>query len=561
MQVIRQQLETIVRRLGGLDTTAKLLVGSLLIVLIMGLFLVAQYAGGTDMMPLAVTAAAQDEAKRYLAERGYEFKEEGGKVLVPVERHEAIISQLSEQGVGGAQGIDFNALVAQDNPFETQRQTEQRKLVALQNVMARTISGFKGVKSATVFVAPRPNQGLGTSAIPQSAAVHVIMKPGETLTQAQVDAIASLIAGSQSGLKPEHVAITDGDGPRKPRFGRERLAGENLEQQVKVADNVRDRIQILLANIPGVLVSVNPQVVTKTLQSNETKFSEGVSTPTSESRLETASRGAVPADAPGVRPNVGMSLPDSNRASNATTEKSETKFSARIPETQRSEFDPTGYAVKIDVGVAVPWSYFRKVWELKNPKKDGGAGGTGGAGNVEPDEAAIAKIRDEEIDRIRKLLETQITTDAIENSKKGTVEVTWFYDFDGGPGAAAVGGGGAALIEAITPGTPGGGLVKTIALGGLALLSLGMMLMMVRKSGEKPKMPSIGELTGLPPTLETDDADLVGEADESSPPLEGMELDDESLRRQQMLTQLNDLVKSQPAEAAALMKRWMKSTD
>lgn len=550
MQWLREQLDTIGRRLGTLDSTAKLLVGSLVVILALGLFLVAQYSGTRDYIPLAVTSAAKSDAERFLSERGIDFMIEGERIMVPTERHGSIISQMSEQGIGGSEAIDFNALIAQDNPFETLRQSEQKKLVALQNVLARTIAGFKGVRNATVFIAPRPPQGLGTTSVPQSASVHVTMRGG-TLSQDQVDAIAALVSGTQSGLKAEHVRITDGQSERRPRAGRERLASENLEQQTRIADAVRERIHTLLASIPGVLVAVNPQVVTKTLQATETKFGEGVSAPTSESRVETSSKGATPAEAPGARPNVGMAVADMRSGSSMSSEKQDTHFATRIPETQKSEFDPTGYAVKIDVGVAVPWSYFRRVWELRNAAT-GSAGGVGAA----PDEAALNAIRDEEIARIQRLLETQTATDAIENSKKGVVEVTWFYDFDQPAGASVAG--GAAIIEAISPGGSGGSLFKTIALGALALVSLGMMLMMVRKATERPKLPTATELAGVPPTLEGDDVDLIGEADESTPPLEAMELDDRSLQGQQMLAQLNDIVRQQPGESAALLKRWMK---
>jgi len=555
VQWLRDQLDTVRRRMGGLDATAKLLVGALLVVMVMSLFLVAQYSGKADLVALAVTATAQDDAKRFLVERGYEYSVDAGKIMVPAERHGAIISQMGERGIGGGDAIDFNALIALDNPFETMRQSDQKKLVALQNVLSRTISGFKGVKVATVFIAPRPSQGLGATTVAQSASVHLTMRGGEVLTQSQVDAIAALVAGTQSGLKSENVKITDGESERRPRGGRDRMASENLEHQIHVGDAVRDRIQVLMGNIPGVLVSVNPQVITKTLQATETKFGEGVSAPTSESRTETQSRGAALMETPGARPNIGMSLPDSRGGSTASTEKQDTRFATRIPETQKSEFDPTGYAVKIDVGVAVPWSYFRRVWEM-NARR---AAGSADPATLVPDEAAIIKVRDEEIARFKILLETQITTDAIATSKKGSVEVTWYYDFDA-QSTSSLGGSGAAIIEAITPGSGGGSLLKTIALGALALVSLGMMLMMVRKAAERPEMPSASELAGVPPTLETVDVDVLGEAEESTPPMEGVELDDRSLQGQQMLAQLNDIVKNQPLETAALLKRWMKSS-
>lgn len=562
MQSLREQIETIKQRVRSLDTTAKLLMGSLLVVLGMALFLVMQYAGTQDLVPLTVTASAKAEVLKYLADRGIPHEAKGDQILVPPEQQLSIISQVGEQGIGGSGAIDFNALISLETPFDTARQSESRRQTALQNVLSRTISGFRGVKSATVVLSSRPGVSIGSAAA-QSAMVHVVMRGNETLNQAQVDAIAGVVAGSQAGLKPENVSISDGERQLRARSSRDHLAGENLEHQQKVADAVRDRILGVLQNIPGVQVSVNPQVVTKTVQETESKFSDGVSAPVSDSRVETSTKSGTQAAPPGVATNVGMSVAPTGSTGNSTTsEKSDTKFKTEIPGTHRSEFDPTGYPLKIDVSVAIPDSYFRRVWDRRNAKPDAAAGGAAQP-QAAPDEAALGAIRTEEIARIKTLLEPQISTDAIENSKKGVVEVTWFYDFDGalaGGSGAGIGGGAAAVIDAISPGTSVGGMIKTIALGALSLVALGMMLTMVKKASERPELPSAEELSGVPPALETDEADIVGEADESSPALEGLELDDESLRREQMLSQLNELVKREPIESAGLLRRWMRES-
>ena len=52
---------------------------------------------------------------------------------------------------------------------------------------------------------------------------------------------------------------------------------------------------------------------------------------------------------------------------------------------------------------------------------------------------------------------------------------------------------------------------------------------------------------------------MVGEADEVTPALVGVELDDEELRRKQMLDQLNELIKKEPTEVATLLRRWMRT--
>jgi flagellar biosynthesis/type III secretory pathway M-ring protein FliF/YscJ len=72
-------------------------------------------------------------------------------------------------------------------------------------------------------------------------------------------------------------------------------------------------------------------------------------------------------------------------------------------------------------------------------------------------------------------------------------------------------------------------------------------------------MPTAEELAGIPPVLDDDHAEVVGEAEEAPPALVGVELDDEDLRRNQMLEQLNQLIKKEPAEVAMLLRRWMRT--
>jgi flagellar biosynthesis/type III secretory pathway M-ring protein FliF/YscJ len=51
--------------------------------------------------------------------------------------------------------------------------------------------------------------------------------------------------------------------------------------------------------------------------------------------------------------------------------------------------------------------------------------------------------------------------------------------------------------------------------------------------------------------------EAVGEAVEGDPLMEGMELDEESAKAQQMINQVSALVEENPDAAANLVKRWM----
>jgi flagellar M-ring protein FliF len=562
VQALRNTLELVRARLAGLPASAKLLAGSLLVIVALGLFLIAQWSATVTSVPFAVTAAAYEEAKTFLANRGVTYEEINGRLMVPAERHAELLAGFAEQGGGDGAGIDFEGMIGLDSPFDTTRQSETKKLIALQNVLARTIGGFRNVKSATVFISPKPATPLGASRHVQTASVHVTMRAGG-LTQEQVDSIAAMIAGTQAGLKPENVAVTDGTQNYRTTFGRAGAGGENLEQSLKIADAVQQRIATLLAAIDGVRIAVNPQVVTVERKRTKTEFRDGISVPISEQSQTSEMKGASQAREPGTVPNTGMQVMSSaGGGSQSTTERSENRYLSQIPGTQETELDPTGYATKIDVGVAIPWSYFVKVWKLRNPPQEG-------AEAKEPDEATLAPIRTEEIARITKLIEPLVATDAVEDAKPGTVAISWFYDFaDETPapsmaanigeivlgGGGGGGGGGGFSIS-------GGGLIKPIGLGVLAIVSLFFMFNIAKKASVREQLPSAEELAGVPPMLESDGGDIIGEADEATPALEGMELDDDSLRRQQMLDQLNELASRDPEELSGILRRWMRNQD
>ena len=552
MQAIRNTLELVRTRMAGLPASAKLLAGSLVVILALGLFLVAQWSGKTESVAFAITPTAYDEARQFLVTRNVSFEEQGGKLMVPSSDHADLLASFVAQG-GGSE-VAWDQLVPSD-PFATESERKQRYMLAVQTVLSKVIGGFKNVKSAMVIISPKPSSPLGAARNTQTASVTVTMRTGG-LTQEQVDAIASMVAGTQAGMKPESVSVTDGMQAYRTSFGRSAATGENLEQSLKVADAVQARIATVLSWLPGVRIAVNAQVVTTERTSTTTEFKEGVVAPISEVSSTSETKGATPQREPGVVPNTGLSLGNAaaGGGSQSAIERNENKYRAEIPGTRRTEIDPTGYAAKIDASIAVPWSYFEQVWRMKNPAAEG-------AEQKKPDIAAIETIRDDELARIRKVVEPLISTDVVEGSKRGVVEVTWFPDLAppaqqasmaAGIGELVLGGGGGAI--------GGNGLIKPIGLGILAIASLFFMFNIAKKASVRENLPSAEELAGVPPKLESDDAEIVGEADEATPALEGMELDDDSLRRAQMLEQLNEMANRDPAEIAGVLRRWMRAT-
>jgi flagellar biosynthesis/type III secretory pathway M-ring protein FliF/YscJ len=63
-------------------------------------------------------------------------------------------------------------------------------------------------------------------------------------------------------------------------------------------------------------------------------------------------------------------------------------------------------------------------------------------------------------------------------------------------------------------------------------------------------------MTSEKPQLSTAE-DIAGDVSEGSSTLDGMELDEDSVKAQQMVEQVSTMVKENPDGAANLVKRWL----
>ena len=98
---------------------------------------------------------------------------------------------------------------------------------------------------------------------------------------------------------------------------------------------------------------------------------------------------------------------------------------------------------------------------------------------------------------------------------------------------------------------------REIALGSLAVVSLFMVSMMVRKGGPVAVAVPAGIGGMMPmPVLDASEA-LAGEVSEGKSMLDAMELDEDAVRAQQMLDQVSSMVEENPDAAAGLVKRWL----
>ncbi|MCA9296429.1 MAG: hypothetical protein KC983_07925 [Phycisphaerales bacterium] len=375
------------------------------------------------------------------------------------------------------------------------------------------------------------------------------------LSHDKVDAIARSVSRAQAGLKVENVAVTDLTTGRhyRARGDESILASTYLEVQQNNEKKYLTTIQDALGYIPGVNVTVNVIADAREVRSRRNDYDNpklGVLEEASRAMTSTNSRGG-PRQA-GVAPNTGLDV--SASAGNMSTSSDERSSTRTVPAFGNETLqivDGKGYALKINATIGVPKSYFVGLW-----REQGGA-----EADAVPDVAALDAIAQAEISRIQQQIEPLVDTGDVEGAVKGTVNVSMYNDVAvaGAFGGSALGGwtgagdpGGNGIFDV------GGGLVKYVSLGGLAFISLAMMFMMVRKAGYREELPSAQELIGIPPALADLESELVGEAVESDTPMDGIEIDDETQRRQQMLEQINAAAEEQPEEMASILRKWIR---
>ena len=450
------------------------------------------------------------------------------------------------------------------NPREV---NQQLQLMALQNELARTISNFPSLKKASVFLDVPVATGIGMVVRHPTASVTVFSQNGARVNQNQVDAIARLVSHAVSNLDISNVSVIDGTTgtPLQARSEDSALATNYLEHKKNFEREVEQKVRGILSSIPGALIAVSADVDVKQVTSRREAYlpdkQGSVSLLSSTSTVSESSQGANQGAESGTRPNTGADITQ-NTSSAAGFESSDTKdeFESRIGSEVTSTVDPRGMATSLSISVQVPRGYI----EAMLPVPEGAVEGE----PVVYDDAAVdAKFASEQ-QRIAALIEPHLpaTVDA-EGTRvaAGSVVVSMMpidlVALAGSTQAATLGlsgmgptasGGGGALGGIMASGMIEKGLLVLLAVG-----AFGMMFMMVKGATKRVALPSVDELVGIPPALENQSG-VVGEADESETPMDGIEVDDSHVASSKMLEQVGELVGNEPDLAARLLNRWIQ---
>lgn len=553
MEFLKAQFARMQEQLGALSASQKMLTASLVTIMVMTLLWWSHWAADPEMVAVLNQSLSQDDIgsiDNALDAKGIPHKVVGDKVMVPADRQTEILAELGySQALPKNFDTAFDDLVnKQSNWLDPPEKTDQLYLQAKERTLSMVISDFPGVSMARVVIDPTTERRFDNTAVQPSAMVTISTgRESDTAPSGKqlAEAAADVVSGASAGLLRSRINIIidgiphnvrDRDGDSTPD------SDEVVDQIQKWEDSYRKKILGQCAYIQGLMVSVTVKLDTSSMieRKHDVDKSKSISQPQETKEQDTETTGATPGGGdPGVVANSPLSVGPASAgggASGATSSdtNNETTYANDHYQDDQEIKQGPGNATVVAASVRVPRSYFVNALKATNGGKD-------------PDDASLTAFTNDELKRIQEDVKacTGLATD------DAVVVGTYVDTLPSETPATAQ-----AAVSPMT--TALSGHTKEIGVGVLAAVSLFMVSMMVRKTPTVVPVAAAAEdeEDQGPRTLDTGQ-NIVGNVGEGKATLDALELDDESVKAQQILDQVQEMVTSNPDGAANLVKRWL----
>lgn len=547
MDFLKAQLERIRQQLSGLSASQRMLAATLVVIMGMTLVWWTGYAGKAELDSLTGDQALKDDQiapmTRELARSGIPFKVMAGKVMVPSDRKLEAISNLTYAQAMPLDTVNvFDDLVSKTNPFDPPKKTDAIYNEILQQKLGQVLARWPRVSRAVVLV--HPARVRGPNGFDPTASVNITMQEGEAGGDQLANSAAAFVAGA-AGVKRESVTVIINSIEHRIHGQDDQDSGENAEAWLAMLKKTEQYYSHTLEDhfrwLPGTMVAVRARqdlsrrVIDEKKLDPKNVVQKQVSEQTSN---EDNHGGSKPAEA-GITSNAPLAAGDvpAGDTSSNTVDTSKSEYVVQIGGVETHTNDPGGQASVVSASVLIPRSYFVRLCRERSGSTD------------EPKDELLTPFIDKEINRLKL---AALHALGLSDKDKDSLTMSWYPDAMpsavAGPQVASTSAMPMMIVDH----------VKEIAIGVLALISLLMVSNMVRKATPAPVVAAYEAPRPVAPLGIGDEA--IGEAIEGTQALDGVELDPDSAKAQQILTQVSEMVSANPDSAAALVKRWLNRT-
>jgi flagellar M-ring protein FliF len=556
MEFLNAQAKYIAQQLRTMSISQRVAIVLSVVVVVGGMWGILRWGSQAEWTPLldqSFTADQIQQVQAELAMAGVSSKVEGDRVLIKGDddARRQLTAILAQRGaLPRDTSLGYATLARDDNVFESDEKTQWKQTRGLESELSQVLRKFRGIKDAQIFIEVPKTRGFGGKAATSRASIHVALQEGEVLDKQRISAIANFVVGAVRGLSAENVKITDGTRFYRAPDTADAMPAEHLDLQRQQEQHYATKIANQLQYIPGVLVNVHAMLRSADEQTQQRVY--GKPEVDKESTETDEMTGPSNAAAPGVRPNTGRGLADAGSGSSSTREKTETSMNGLRDQKDITVVKSKGYVEKVMASVNVPRSYLLKVLEAQ--------------GTPDTSAAAVEKIAAIEMPKIKDLVKPLINA-----TEDDQVVVKWFHD----------------VVSEAQPTTELAREPAFLAMArdygpqaGLALLA-GFSLFMVFRIAKRaqasmsvsgspsPAMAgagagawsggglSAGRLTPL--EVISSGPTTVGEVGEVDGIMVGHEVDEGMVRTQQIINQINQLVKEDPTAPASIIENWIQN--
>jgi len=553
MDRLRQIIEEIAARLKTLERSQRIAIAMCAGMVIFSMIWLMQWSTEPEMAQLVnreFTFSELDAAEEALRSNGIQYELHGNRVFVEMaERHSALRLLHKAAALPDGSLYDMDTVVNDQNPFLSPDARSYAQNYATGNELAKIIATSPFVESASVMLNPKSKRRLGGQSDVPTASVAVTLARNTDMTEEMVDGFAKLVSGAVAGLKPHNVFITD------TRTGRsfnvpspnDVASFDVLGMQKKRERHLQSKITDALAYIPGVRVAVSVELetskrVTERMQ-HEVAQPKVETSQVSELGTQTSSAEA------GVQANLGQAITAGGAGQTSMTEQTKTEnFEPKL--TQREMIEDIPFATKkATASIGIPRSFVASIFSARYPQKE----------TASDDDQEFVGLRDEQVSRVKQTVQ-RIVMSRNDDAVDVYVYPDMDWSIDGGTWSATPAGVTIAAQDGIDPLDLAKSYGPQVGLGFLALFSMFMMLRVVKST---PKTPPLPETENREEDLPHDEPTLasgsypVGRASVSESLLVAQEVDDDTLRYQELGQEVAKMVEKDPDGAAELIRRWM----
>ncbi len=559
MDRFRQFLSTISTQLSELNVSQRIAIALCAALIVGSLLWLLQWSTTPEMVPVVseqFSFESLDSAEVALNANDIDYRiGNGNRIFVrSSDRHNAIRVLHASQSLPDGSLFDMATVVGNNNPFQSPDARIYAQNYALGNELAKIISTTPTIQSANVIVNQKHRRRLGLASDVPTASANVMLVPGVEMTPSMIDGVARLISGAVPGLKSYNVTVRDSRSGRSynPPHPDDSLSFDYLDSVKKHEQHLLSKIMAQLADIPGVRASVTVDLDTNRRRTE--KFSHDDPQPKVEKRKSSESNSSSQPAESGMQANTGTAVTASGGAQSSTTEDSDVEnFAPLLIETETIDQMPLSRK-RVTATVSIPRSYIVGLVQKAYPDKE----------NVKDDDAEFVAITDRQVSRVREEVDKIVMADNPEDVRVGIYpDMQWTAASDGWQIASGETGAGAVDVLGDDTMTLVGTYGPSVGLALMAMVSMFMVSRMTRKSEDAASDEASMDINieaGDEPYL-AGEGNPVGQAALSESLLMGREVDDESLRYQELGDEVSRLVENDPKGAAALIRRWVENDE